>query len=80
MYATSRSKSNSETFSTSMYPSGTERQGGYRRHFGTSLPNGFPTQILYARWTLSFIHFFILAFDFRQFSFFSSSLADAVSM
>ena len=80
MYAASRSKSNSETFSTSMHPSGTARQGGYRRHFGRSLPSGFPTQILCTRWTLFPNHFFFLAFDFRQFSFFSSSLADAVCM
>ena len=70
MYAASRSKSNSETFSTSMHPSGTARQGGYRRHFGRSLPSGFPTQILYTRWTLFSNLFFFLAFDFRRFSFF----------
>ena len=69
-YATSRSKSNSETFSTSMHPSGTARQGGYRRHFGRSLPSGFPTEILYTRWTLFSNLFFFLAFDFRRFSFF----------
>ena len=63
-------KSNSETFSTPMHPSGTARQGGYRRHFGRSLPSGFPTQILYTCWTLFSNHFFFLAFDFRQFSFF----------
>ena len=70
MYAASRSKSNSETFSTSMHPSGTARQGGYRRHFGRSLPSGFPTQILYTRWTLFSNLFFFLAFDFRWFPFF----------
>ena len=70
MYAASRSKSNSETFSTPMHPSGTARQGGYRRHFGRSLPTGFPTQILYTRWTLFSNLFFFLAFDFRWFPFF----------
>ena len=69
MYAASRSKSSSETFSTSMHPSGTARQGGYRRHFGRSLPSGFPTEILYTRWTLFSNLFFFLAFDFRRFSF-----------
>ena len=49
---------------------GKARQGGYRRHFGRSLPSGFPTQILHTRWTLFSNLFFFLAFDFRRFSFF----------
>ena len=81
MYAASRPKGNSETFSTSMYPSGTARQGGYRRHFGGSLPGGFPTQILYTRWTLfSNLFFFFCCIRFLTVFLFSSSLVDVVSM
>ena len=32
------------------------------------IPSGFPTQILYTRWTLFSNLFFFLAFDFRRFS------------